>query len=89
MHDLCDGFVILPGGLGTLEEVLTWAQLGIHDKPIVAVNVEGYFPPLGAFLDHAVAEGFVSANDRSLVRIVHSPAAAAQVLRDHRDTTCG
>lgn len=92
MHDLSDGFVVLPGGLGTLEEffeVLTWAQLGIHDKPIVAVDVEGYFAPLGAFLDHAVAEGFVSASDRALVHIVDSPAAAAQTLRDHRDAAFG
>jgi uncharacterized protein (TIGR00730 family) len=62
MASLVDGFVALPGGLGTLEEtleVLTWAQLGIHARPVGLVDVAGYFGALLAFLEHAVAEGFV------------------------------
>jgi uncharacterized protein (TIGR00730 family) len=62
MASLVDGFVALPGGLGTFEEtleVLTWAQLGIHAKPIGVINVEGYYDPLLRWLSHAVAEGFV------------------------------
>ena len=62
MASLADGFLALPGGLGTLEEtleVLTWAQLGIHAKPIGVINVEGYYDPLLRWLSHAVAEGFV------------------------------
>ena len=62
MASLCDGFVALPGGLGTFEEtleVLTWAQLGIHRKPVGVLNVEGYWDGLRHLLAHAVGEGFV------------------------------
>ena len=62
MVELADAFVALPGGIGTLEEmaeVLTWTQLGIHDKPVGLVNVSGYFDALLAFLSHAVEERFV------------------------------
>src|SRR5690606_6740544 len=57
-----DAFVALPGGIGTLEEVveiMTWAQLGHHRKPIVLVNIDGFWNPLLALLDHMRAEGFV------------------------------
>jgi uncharacterized protein (TIGR00730 family) len=62
MASLVEGFVALPGGLGTLEEtleVLTWSQLGIHRKPVGLLNVEGYYDGLVRFLDAAVREGFV------------------------------
>jgi uncharacterized protein (TIGR00730 family) len=62
MNALADGFVALPGGLGTFEEtleVLTWAQLGIHAKPVGVLNVEGYYDGLLRWLAHAAAEGFV------------------------------
>jgi uncharacterized protein (TIGR00730 family) len=62
MASLVEGFIALPGGLGTLEEtleVLTWAQLGIHRKPVGVLNVAGYFDGLLKFLAHAVSEGFV------------------------------
>jgi uncharacterized protein (TIGR00730 family) len=62
MASLVDGFVSLPGGLGTLEEtleVLTWSQLGIHRKPVGLLNVAGYYEGLRALLAHAVLEGFV------------------------------
>ena len=62
MNALADGFVALPGGLGTFEEaleVLTWAQLGIHSKPVGVLNVEGYYDGLLRWLTHAAAEGFV------------------------------
>jgi hypothetical protein len=65
-----DAFLALPGGLGTLEElaeVLSWAQLDLHAKPIGLLDVGGYFDPLGAFLDHAVAEGFVAERHRRLL----------------------
>jgi len=70
MAELADGFLALPGGLGTLEElaeVLSWAQLDLHDKPIGLFDVGGYFSALEAFLDHAVAEGFVAARHRRLL----------------------
>jgi uncharacterized protein (TIGR00730 family) len=62
MAELSDGFIALPGGIGTLEELFeiwTWAQLGLHDKPCGLLNVEGYFDALITFLDHAIAEQFV------------------------------
>ena len=66
MARLSDGFVALPGGAGTLDElfeILTWAQLGIHSKPIGLLDVGGYWQPLLAFLRHAVGEGFISQGD--------------------------
>ncbi len=70
MAELADGFLALPGGLGTLEElaeVLSWAQLDLHAKPIGLLDVGGYFAPLEAFLDRAVAEGFIAARHRRLL----------------------
>ena len=70
MADLAAAFVALPGGYGTLEEfceVLTWAQLGLHQKPCGLLNVEGYYDPLLSLLDHAVRERFLHPAHRSLV----------------------
>lgn len=70
MSELADAFIALPGGLGTLEElaeVLSWAQLDLHAKPIGLLDVGGYFEALEAFLDRAVAEGFVAARHRGLL----------------------
>jgi uncharacterized protein (TIGR00730 family) len=83
MHALSAAFVVLPGGLGTFEEffeVLTWAQLGLHAKPVVVVDVAGYYGPLVALLDHALESGFLTAADRSLVRVVPSVPAAVDAL---------
>lgn len=68
MATLADAFVALPGGLGTLEEIaeaLTWAGLGIHAKPCALLDVDGYYAPLVGWLDHAVDQGFVSAEARA------------------------
>ena len=70
MAELADAFIALPGGLGTLEElaeVLSWAQLDLHTKPIGLLDVDGYFAALEAFLDHAVGEGFVAERHRRLL----------------------
>ena len=70
MAELSDGFIALPGGLGTLEElfeVMTWAQLGIHSKPVALLNVSGYFDPLLAMLDRHVSEGFLRPEHRALL----------------------
>ena len=78
MAELSEAFVALPGGLGTLEElaeVLTWAQLGIHDKPIGLLDVAGFYAPLLRFVDHAVAEGFVSPANRGLLLCDPEPGA--------------
>jgi len=72
MAELSDAFIALPGGVGTLEElfeVYTWAQLGIHHKPLGVLDVAGYYRPLVAFLDHAVRERFVRASTRTLLAV--------------------
>ena len=78
MAELADGFIALPGGVGTLEEFFetwTWGQLGMHTKPCGLLNVAGYFDPLLEFLDHAVAERFVRDVHRAMVVVESDPAA--------------
>jgi hypothetical protein len=78
MSDLSDAFIAMPGGYGTFEEfceVLTWAQLGFQAKPCGLLNVAGYYDPLLALFDHAVAERFVRAEHRALVIEGADPAA--------------
>ena len=78
MSELADGFLALPGGLGTLEElfeVWTWAQLGVHAKPCALLDVAGYYAPLLAFLDRAVAERFVRPSYRAMLLVGDDPAA--------------
>ncbi len=75
MAQLSDGFVILPGGLGTLDEtfeILTWKQLGLHDKPVVIVDLDGYWKPLVDMIDHMVAENYARPENRDLFRVVAS-----------------
>jgi uncharacterized protein (TIGR00730 family) len=77
MNALADGFVALPGGLGTFEEtleVLTWAQLGIHGKPVGVLNVEGYYDGLLRWLSHAVREGFVRREHLALLLFADRPS---------------
>ncbi|AXS39900.1 TIGR00730 family Rossman fold protein [Breoghania sp. L-A4] len=72
MADMSDGFIALPGGVGTMEElfeVWTWAQLGHHDKPCGLLDVSGFYEPLETFLDHQVIEGFVRAEHREILKI--------------------
>jgi len=76
MADLADGFIAMPGGLGTLEElleILTWGQLGIHKKPCGILNVRGYFDTLVGFLDHAVDQLFIKAEHRDLILVADEP----------------
>ncbi len=76
MADLADGFAALPGGFGTgdeLFEILTWAQLGYHAKPIGVLNLDGFFDPLLAWLDQAVEEGFVKPKHRRLLVEANDP----------------
>jgi uncharacterized protein (TIGR00730 family) len=76
MADLADGFIALPGGIGTLEgffEILTWGQLGIHNKPCGVLNVAGYFDLLTGFLDHAVREGFLTDEHRQMILVESDP----------------
>jgi uncharacterized protein (TIGR00730 family) len=76
MAELSDGFVALPGGIGTLEEIFevwTWAQLGIHRKPCGLINTGGFFTPLIGFLDQVVAAGFLSPASRAILTVAASP----------------
>jgi len=78
MAELSDGFVGLPGGLGTFEELfeaMTWTQLGIHDKPVGLLDVDGYWAPVHALLDQAVAEGFLRDDVRGSLLAGQDPGA--------------
>lgn len=77
MADKADAFVAMPGGYGTLEELfeaITWLQLGIHRKPIGLLNVAGFYDPLIAMVDHAIAEGFIDAPNRGLIHVETEPS---------------
>ncbi|QCE05975.1 cytokinin riboside 5'-monophosphate phosphoribohydrolase LOG3 [Vigna unguiculata] len=81
-----DAFIALPGGYGTLEElleVITWAQLGIHDKPVGLVNVDGYFNSLLSFIDKAVEEGFISPNARHIIVSAPTSKELVKKLEDY------
>ena len=78
MAALAEGFVALPGGMGTLEElaeILTWAQLGLHARPVGLLDVGGYYQPLVAFFDRAVTAGFLRPEHRALLAVERDPAA--------------
>lgn len=83
MTDLSDAFIALPGGFGTLDELfeaITWAQIGLHQKPIGLLNVAGYYDTLMAFVEHACAEGFIEPEHRSILIIEDDPAALLDQL---------
>jgi uncharacterized protein (TIGR00730 family) len=83
MYDLADAFIALPGGLGTLEElaeVATWSQLGLHSKPLVLLDVGGFWEPLVAQLDRMADVGLLKPAGRGLIRRSHSPEEALGVL---------
>jgi len=75
MAEKADAFAVLPGGIGTLDELfetLSWKQLGLHDKPLLLVDIGGYWAPLRALLDHIVVTGFARPHTRQLLRVVPS-----------------
>jgi uncharacterized protein (TIGR00730 family) len=87
MSELSDGFITLPGGTGTLEEffeILTWAQLGEHQKPCGLLNVAGYYDPLLAVFDHMLHKGFLSQSNRALLLVESEPAKLLQRLDHYR-----
>jgi len=86
MYDLSDGFVILPGGIGTLEEffeVFTWYQLGYHFKPIGMLNVDNYFDRLNSFLEHMVCQGFLSHKHHDMLLVEECPKLLVERLLNH------
>jgi uncharacterized protein (TIGR00730 family) len=87
MAELSDAFIAMPGGYGTFEElfeVITWAQLGLHARPIGLLNVAGFFDPLVQLVDHAVAEGFIKAGHRELIVVESEPERLLERLETHR-----
>ncbi len=82
-----DAIVVLPGGAGSLDEffeVLTWAQLGLHGKPVILLNVSGYWDPLVALVDHVIEAGFADASLKGLITVVETPEATLDALRGAR-----
>lgn len=87
MYDLADAFVALPGGLGTLEElaeIATWSQLGLHRKPIVLFDVDGFWDPMVAQLDRMVTVGLLKAENRELLPCATSPDAVFELIDAYR-----
>ena len=83
MAEKADAFAVLPGGIGTLDELfetLSWKQLGLHDKPILLVDIAGYWTPLHALLDHIVVNGFARPRTRRLLHVVPSVSALVAAL---------
>ena len=90
MSDLCDGFVTLPGGLGTMEEffeVLTWLQLGLHHKPVGILNVNGYYDLLLKQLDVMVEQRFLKPVNRELVLSATDPIELVDLMNDFKVKT--
>jgi uncharacterized protein (TIGR00730 family) len=87
MSSLADGFLALPGGFGTFEELfemLAWLQIGLHDKPVAALNTSGYFDPLLRAIEHARAEGFVYDERRARVICHSDPEALIDLMLAYR-----
>jgi uncharacterized protein (TIGR00730 family) len=84
MADLADGFIAMPGGLGTLEEiieVLTWSQLGLHEKPCALLNTAGYFDTLLQFIDEIASARFMADDHRKLILVADEPAPLLAGMR--------
>ncbi len=86
MHELSDGYIALPGGFGTFDELfetLTWGQIGAHEKPIGLLNMRNYYAPLLAALDHAVDEGFIFREHRDTLCCEVEPQALLDAMANH------
>ncbi|MBV6396588.1 MAG: LOG family protein YvdD [Anaerolineales bacterium] len=86
MHELSDGFIALPGGYGTFDELfetITWSQTGAHQKPIGLLNLRNYYAPLLAAIDHAVKEGFVFHEHRDSLRCESEPETLLDALENY------
>jgi uncharacterized protein (TIGR00730 family) len=89
MFDLSDAFVILPGGPGTLDEafeIITWRQLKLHDKPVVIVNVDGYWDKLVGLFDHVIESGFARPATRQHFSVVNSVGRLFDLLAQQPET---
>jgi uncharacterized protein (TIGR00730 family) len=89
MAELSDGFIALPGGFGTLDEfceILTWAQLGLHQKPCGILNVSGYYDPLLALFQHSIAEGFLRREHGDMLIVEKDPEILLKKMAAHNPT---
>ncbi len=87
MESLADGVIALPGGFGTLDElfeILTWAQLGLHNKPVGLLDVEGYWEQLLAFIDHMVVERFLHSAQRDALLVARQPGELLAQMTDYQ-----
>ncbi len=87
MHELADGYIALPGGFGTFDELfetITWAQTGAHQKPVGLLNVRNYYAPLLAAMDHAVAEGFVFKEHRNSLLCDSQPGLLLDAMTKYK-----
>jgi len=86
MVEISDGFIALPGGFGTFEElfeVITWAQIGLHRKPIGLLNTQGYYNPLLAMISHADSQGFIYSEHRQLFTCQDEPSLLLEAMMNH------
>jgi uncharacterized protein (TIGR00730 family) len=84
MYEHSDAFIALPGGYGTLDEfieIVTWAQLRIHQKPCIVLNTSGYFDGLLSFLDHGVTQGFIKPENRKLIQVAADAESAIKIIQ--------
>ncbi len=87
MHELSDGFLALPGGYGTFDELfetLAWSQIGVHQKPVGLLNAKNYYAPLLAAIDHAVEEGFIFHEHRAALCCDSDPARLLEAMENYR-----
>lgn len=92
MADLSDGFIALPGGFGTLDELfemLTWAQLGFHSKPCGLLNVGGYYDQLLGFLDHVADQGFMRSQHRNMLQVATTPTSLLSLFQAYVPPVAG
>lgn len=90
MGKYADGFIALPGGFGTYEElfeVLCWSQIGIHHKPIGLLNVRGYYEPLMNLIQYSITEGFVNASHLNLINISEDPLKLLELMKSYTPPT--
>jgi uncharacterized protein (TIGR00730 family) len=90
MYDLAEGYIALPGGFGTLDELfetITWAQIGIHEKPIGLLNTRRYYDPLLALVDHARKEGFIFPEHRQIMVSAGTPQELLKAMEEHQHPT--
>ena len=86
MYELADGYIALPGGFGTFDELfetITWSQTGAHEKPVGLLNVKNYYAPLLAAIDHAVQEGFIFREHRDAIFSESDPGALLDAMEKY------